>query len=126
MDVLARLMSRLIRDDLHMKAYHQSTGHLLTTRLKQIRLKRCKRLLQRRTVNGHESIHFTDEQTFTVEKVFNKQNDKIHANTSKYAKNVIARDQRGHHTVAAMVWFWGKSVPSGCVVKQLSNLEAQI
>ena len=39
-------MSRLIRDDLHMKSYRQLIGHLLTTRIKQIRLSRCQRLLQ--------------------------------------------------------------------------------
>ena len=77
MDISARSMLTLNRDGLHMKVYLRSTGYLLTTRLKQIRVNRCKRLLQAYAVNGFESILFTDEKMFSVKEVFNKQNDKI-------------------------------------------------
>lgn len=108
LDISTRSMSRLIRDDLHMKAYRRSTGHLLTPQLKKIRLERCKRLLQWHADNGHENILFTDEKIFTVEEVFNKQNDKIYATSSKEAKKVVPRVQRGHHPSSVMVW-WGVS-----------------
>lgn len=108
MDISLRSMSRLIRDDLHMKAFRRCTGHLLTPRLKQIRLERCKKLLQWHASNGHENILFTDEKNFTVEEVFNKQNDKVYARTSEEAKTIVPRVQRGHHPTSVMVW-WGVS-----------------
>lgn len=36
MNIATRSLSRLIRDDVHVKANRRSTGHLLSTRLKQI------------------------------------------------------------------------------------------
>lgn len=50
MDIWTISISKLIRDDLHIKAYDQSISHLLTTCLKQIRLNR---FLQWHAVNGH-------------------------------------------------------------------------
>lgn len=124
LDISTRSMSRLIRDDLNMKAFRRSTGHLLTPNLKQIRLERCKRLLHWHADNGHENILFTDEKIFTVEEVFNKQNDKIYARTSKEAKNTVPRVQRGHHPASVMVW-WGypiKELLLSIFVKKESKL----
>jgi hypothetical protein len=60
-------MSYLIRDDLHMTAYQQSKGHVLTPALKGIRHTRTERLLQWHTENGHKNILFMDEKIFTIE-----------------------------------------------------------
>lgn len=108
LEISTRSMSRLIRDDLHMKAYRRSTAHIMTPRLKQIRLERCKRLLLWHAANGLENILFTDEKIFTVEQVFNKQNDKVYATSSEEAKKTVPRVQRGHHPAFVMVW-WGVS-----------------
>jgi hypothetical protein len=70
-------MSRLIRDDLHMTAYWQSKGHLLTPALKEIRQTRTERLLQWHTKTGHKNILFTDEKIFTIKEQYNHQNNKI-------------------------------------------------
>ena len=40
-------MSRLLRSDFGLKAHRRSTGHFLTPQLKQKRVIKCKRLLQR-------------------------------------------------------------------------------
>lgn len=85
------ISSRLIWDDIHIKAYRRSTGRLLSSRLNQIRFNRYKRLLQSQAVNGHKSILFIDEKCFCVEEVSNKRNNIIHTNA------VISRVQHGHH-----------------------------
>lgn len=108
LDISRRTMSRIIRDDLSMKAYRRSTGHLLTPRLKDIRKTRCQRLLQWHATNGHENILFTDEKIFTVEEKFNRQNDKVYAHTSSEAREKVPKVQRGHHPASVMVW-WGVS-----------------
>ncbi|XP_055918417.1 uncharacterized protein LOC129950507 [Eupeodes corollae] len=119
LDISARSMSRLIRD-LHMKAYRRATGHLLTPSLKTIRLERSKAFAVAR------------------EEVYNKQNDKIFATSSKGAKKVVPRVQRGHHPASVMVW-WGvshkgvtslhfceKGVKTGAKVYQESVLEGVV
>ena len=56
-----RTMSRIIGDDIHMKAYSRSVGHRLDARLKKIRYERAKRFLQWHAANGHENILFTNK-----------------------------------------------------------------
>jgi len=99
-----RSMSRLIRDNLHMRAYGRSEGHLLTPALKEIRQTRTEHLLQWHAENGHENILFTDEKIFTIEQQYNRLNDKICAQTSLAAKEKVPRVQRGHHPSYVMVW----------------------
>lgn len=138
LNISNRSMCRLVRDDLSMKAYRRSTGHLLTARLKEIRLTRCKRLLQWHATNGHENILFTDEKIFTVEEKFNRQNDRVYARTSSEAKKIIPKVQRGHHPSSVMVW-WGvshhgvtklhfceKGVKTGAKVYQQDILEVMV
>ena len=64
-------MSRVLRSDLGLKAYRRSTGHFLTLQLKQMRVIKCKRLLERYAGNGHRKILFTDEKIYTIEESFN-------------------------------------------------------
>jgi len=91
-------MSCLIRDDLHVTAYRRLNGHLLTPALKEIQHTRTERLLQWHAENGHENILFKDKKIFTNEEQYNRQNDKIYAQTSREAKEKVPRMQRGHHT----------------------------
>lgn len=108
MSISTRSMSRIIKSDLGMGAFRRSTGHLLTSQLKSIRTTRSKALLQRYDNNKHRQILFTDEKIFTVEEKFNRQNDRIYAHSSREAREVASRVQRGHHPASVMVW-WGVS-----------------
>ncbi len=54
-------------------------------------------MLQRFKNNAHHKILFTDEKIFSVEKSFNKQNDRIYAQSSEDGRNKFPRVQRGHH-----------------------------
>ena len=106
--VLTQSMSRLIREDQHMRVYHCSKGHLFTPTLKEIRWTRAKQFLQCQAENRHKNNLFTDEKIFTFEEQYNRQNNKIYAQTSCEVKENIPRVQRGHHPSYVMVW-WGVS-----------------
>ena len=74
LNISTKSMSRLIRDDQHMRMYRRSKRHILTPALKVIRRTRAERLLQWHAENGRENILFTDEKIFTIEEQYNHQN----------------------------------------------------
>lgn len=108
MNTSARTMSRIIGEDLGLRAYRRATGHLLTPSLKKGRKERSKALLSRYAGNLHRKILFTDEKIFTVEEKLNKQNDRVYATSSKEAAKAAKKVERGHHPSSVMVW-WGVS-----------------
>ena len=83
MNVSARSMSRMLKQDLKLGIYRRSTGHLLNDHLKEIRRLRAKKLLSRYGQKKYQQILFTDEKNFTVEESYNKQNDKSTCERSK-------------------------------------------
>jgi hypothetical protein len=50
---------------------------LLTDRMRDQRRERCRRLLNDLKSHGNRILIFSDEKTFTVDPVFNKQNDRV-------------------------------------------------
>lgn len=59
-------MSRLIKDDLELKACHSCVTDLLTLRLKKSRLKSSNKMLKFHTTHGQENILFTDYSILKV------------------------------------------------------------
>ncbi|XP_026325277.1 uncharacterized protein LOC113234191 [Hyposmocoma kahamanoa] len=108
MEIAPRTMSRILKDDLGLAAYKRRTGHFSTDNLKKNRVVKSKQLLKRYAKGGHRKILFTDEKIFTIEQHFNKQNDRIYAQSSKEASQLVDRVQRGHYPTSVMVW-WGVS-----------------
>ena len=108
MKISARTMSRIIQEDLHLRAYRRRTGHRLNPKLKSIRMHRSKQLLQRYANGGHHRILFTDEKIFSIEEKFNRQNDRVYAHSSREAAEKVPKVERGHHPASVMVW-WGVS-----------------
>jgi hypothetical protein len=78
MKINARSTSRIIRDDLGIHAHKRSTSHLITDRLKRIRLERSKKLLRSYGRKKFKQILFTDEKIFTVEEKYIKPNDRVY------------------------------------------------
>lgn len=108
MNVSTRSVSRILRDDLHLGAFRRSKGHLLTPKLKEIRKKRSKKLLEKYGKGRYKKILFTDEKIFNIEEQFNSQNDRIYAKNYREAKEKVPRVERGHYPLSVMVW-WGVS-----------------
>ncbi len=108
MNISRRSLGRIINEDLQLKAYKKRTGQLLTPRLRDIRLKRSRELLQLYGKKFYKRILFTDEKYFYVQEKFNRQNDRIYARSSRDAREKAPPVERGHHPSAVMVW-WGVS-----------------
>ncbi|UYV82769.1 WNT5B [Cordylochernes scorpioides] len=62
-----RTVSRIINEDLGLRAFKRRTGHLITPALRDIRKVRSKMLLTRHDGRWHERILFTDGKIFTAE-----------------------------------------------------------
>ena len=105
MDIGPRTMSRIIKQDLGLGAFKLQTGQRLTVALKENR-KKSRRLLMYGKECQKEFL-FTDENNFTVEETFNKQNDTVFAQSSKEACNVMLRFELGHYPASVMVWWDG-------------------
>ncbi len=104
MNIAPRTMSRILRADLGIRAYKRYTRHLLTDKLKQIRLERSRTMLKKYGRRGYRDMLFTDEKIFTIEEAFNKQNDRVYARSSVEAREKVPAVQRGHHPAHVMVW----------------------
>jgi hypothetical protein len=72
--------------------------------LHKIRATRAKKLLQQYAKNAHIQILFTDENIFTVEEKFNRQNDRAYAHNFREATEKIQRVEGGHHPASVIVW----------------------
>lgn len=91
MKIASRTVSRILRNDLRLRAYKRYTGYLLTDKLKKIRHKRSKNLLCIFDSGRYKDILFTDEKVFTIEESFNKQNDRVYVRSSFDAKDKVQR-----------------------------------
>lgn len=70
-------ISRAVKLDLELKSYKYSKRHILTTKMKAIRLARSRKLLNRLKVTSRKVTFFSDEKNWTVDMVYNKQNDRF-------------------------------------------------
>jgi hypothetical protein len=70
--------------------------------LKEIRLRRAKRLLQWHAESGHENILFTFEKIFTIEEQLNNQYNKIYAEKSL----VVRAEGAGDHHPSYVMFHW--------------------
>ncbi len=89
----------------------RNRSYLLIKKFKIIRYDRAKQLLRRFKNNVHRKILFTDETIFSVEESFNKQNDRVYAQSSEDARKEFPKssvrpphrkchDFVGHHLQA--------------------------
>ena len=82
----SKYLNPLIQNELisvlHVKSYAQGKRHLLSTKMKEVCLVRCKNLLNWLKGNGSTVKFFSDEKIFTVKRSFNKRNDCYIASSS--------------------------------------------
>jgi hypothetical protein len=68
--------------ELGLTSYAQGKRHLLTNRMKEVRLERCRKVLNWLKSNGSAIKFFSDEKIFTVDRAFNRRNDRWIASSS--------------------------------------------
>ncbi len=70
------IISRAIRHDLGYKSYALQVRHLLTAKMKDVRVTRCKKILNSLKSTGGHLRFFSDEKVFTLDRKGNRQNDR--------------------------------------------------
>ena len=88
----------IVKEELGFKPYKIQKGHLLTDKMKKVRLERS-RLLLRLSVGSE--ILFSGEKIFTVETTHNHQNNRIWSKKPPLSDEIITRSL---HPSSVMVW----------------------
>ena len=97
--------SRIIKQDLGLRAFIRQTWQCLTVGLKENRDK-SRRLFSLYGKDRYKEILFIDEIIFTLEETFNKQNDRVYAHSSTEFRDLMPRIEWDHYPASVMVW-WG-------------------
>ncbi|EYC41168.1 hypothetical protein Y032_0580g260 [Ancylostoma ceylanicum] len=74
--VSQKSLHRIVEDKLGMRAYKLLKLHGLSENQRAVRVKKCRALLERAVGDGYMRRLFTDEKLFTIEQVYNPQNDR--------------------------------------------------
>lgn len=101
LQISQRSIRRIVKEDLHMKAYKKQKIHGLSMAQKQARLQKCKNIL---AWHEGDDIIFSDEKMFTLEDTHNQQNDRVYGKSLKdIPENHLAVERFQNHS-AVMVW----------------------
>ena len=69
----------------------------------------------------YKEILVTAETMFTVEETVNKQNCRVYARSSKEARELVPRIERGHYPASVMVWLGGVTSLRFCEYNKCSG-----
>ena len=72
--------------------------------MKKIRLERSRNLLRQHAKNQHRRILISDETIFITEEKFNRQNDKVYAQSHEESRQVAPQVLHGYHPASVTVW----------------------
>ena len=78
-----------VHEDLGMKSYVRVPRQLLTSTLMEKRLERCKKIRNWLRANPETVKFFSDEKIFTVDQVYNRQNDRYIAKSIEEVKGTF-------------------------------------
>lgn len=84
-------VSRIIREDLHLKCVKKRRAQQLTEANCLTRLKRAKQLLAKFPPSAVDFIFFTDEKVFTIAPPVNLQNDRVYVSHEVKKRNIAAK-----------------------------------
>lgn len=96
-----RTIGRVLKEDLHMKAFKKQKIHGLTTAQKEARVRKCKDLL---SWHAGDDIIFSDEKMFILQDPHNQQNDRVYGTSLKDIPIDKLAVQRFQNHSAVMVW----------------------
>jgi hypothetical protein len=102
--VSTRTMNRIIKDDLNLYAYHVSVEPDLNDDHKKRRVSFAYWVRKFLRKNDHGRILFTDEKYFSMEGVFNRQNERVYCNNRYEANENGGIRRRAKFPKRIMVW----------------------
>ncbi|VDP41464.1 unnamed protein product [Heligmosomoides polygyrus] len=109
--VIATSVRNIARGKLELRPYRQQAAHFLSPQMKNVRMKRSRRLLAHFADGTHWNIAFSDEKIFTIKHIVNPQNNWILAAEKK---QVISRGKViGKIDNSSSVMDWGAITSEG-------------
>ncbi|EYC44053.1 hypothetical protein Y032_0473g2095 [Ancylostoma ceylanicum] len=87
-----------------MRAYKLRRLHGLSENQRSARVKKCRALLERAVGDAHMRMLFTDKKLFTIEQVYDPQNDRLYAGNSREAEAAGRTVSRSLHPALVMVF----------------------
>jgi inhibitor of nuclear factor kappa-B kinase subunit alpha len=102
---------KAVADDLGLKSYVRVPRHLLTAKLKEKRLQRCKKVLAYVKSNGSTVRIFSDKKIFTVDQVYNRRNDRYIAGSTAEVEGVYRTKHPAQVMVLGVLASDGKKMP---------------
>jgi hypothetical protein len=103
-DVSSRTMRRIIKGDLHLRAYRITTQSKLNDDHKERRMSFAYWVRKTLRKKDHGKILFTDEKYFALEGVFNRQNERVYAVSRLEADEQGGINQKSKYPKRIMVW----------------------
>ena len=105
MNVSEKTIRNIVKIDLKMSSFKMQTRQYLTDLQKEKRLARAKILLNKlKAGTDTDEIIFSDEKLFTVESIFNRQNDRVLAKSSADIPDSTRSVFRRQKPSSVMVW----------------------
>lgn len=105
MNVSEKTIRNIVKIDLKMSSFKMRTRQYLTDLQKEKRLARAKILLNKlKAGTDTDEIIFSDEKLFTVESIFNRQNDRVLAKSSADIPDSTRSVFRRQKPSSVMVW----------------------
>ena len=105
MNVSEKTIRNIVKIDLKMSSFKMQTRQHLTDLQKEKRLARAKILLNKlKAGTDTNEIIFSDEKLFTVESIFNRQNDRVLAKSSADIPDSTRSVFRRQKPSSVMVW----------------------
>ncbi|KAI6661404.1 hypothetical protein LOD99_13275 [Oopsacas minuta] len=97
-------MGRIVKEDLGLKCYKFREEQLLSEVNKRRKYEKCLILRKRFTGGTRQSIVFSDEKIFTVEKAYDRQNRRLLFPDQNYISSSIRTIKRTQKPASVMVW----------------------
>ena len=104
LDISERSMNRIIKDDLHLHAYHVTIEPKLSDLHKKQRLSFAYWVRKNLRIEDHRKILFSDEKYFSMDGIYNRQNDRVYAASRDEADEHGGTMQRSKFPKHIMVW----------------------
>lgn len=110
--VSRKTMSKAIKEDLGLKSYVRGRRHLLTEKMKAVRLERSQKLRRICKVNPGVVRLFSDESIFTVDGAYNPQNDRWLSEQRSGIPHVMKTKNPAKIMVFGLITSDGKVMPA--------------
>lgn len=104
LNVSRETMRRIVKLKLGLVPYRMQKAAILSEKNKKVRLERVRGLLARTRSGEHKRTLFSDEKLFTVEAVYNPQNNRVLAKSPEDARNKGKVVNKASHPLQIMVW----------------------